>query len=568
MMVEVARGVAAWKLLNDASFIRDWERLRSRCPWATSFQGPSFASAWYRSYADEYGPLLVLSGVPQELRGLLALGTSATGRNIVNVGGQQAEYQAWLCTPEAANVFPWQAIRAAQQASRASRLAFRYLPPLTPLDWLNDREPKRVCRLERHSRPLLWLGDGTHIAESLRKKGNRSRVNRLKRIGRLQFEKITDPAAFATVMDEIISYYDFRQGATHDSLPFRDDKRKRAFHLAMAQHRNLLHITLLRIGDRIGSAHIGVLSGEELQLGIIAHNPFFSQHSPGKFHVFFLAQMLLREGCARLDLTPGGDAYKERFANAHDTVHTLGVHSSALRLACHDLCEEAVALAQPTLSKLRVTPAKMRAVLTKVKRIRPIGTPLATIRKASGWVYRRREMLVYRYAVQDIPAFEPEFVMSRDNLDDLLAYHPAEAWQTRNGFLRAALQRIEAGLHAYTHAEDGRLLHYGWLIERQEKSFLTEVRQEFRFRANSACVFDFYTVPCARGRGLYQANLQTMLADAARIPDTGSIYITVLANNGPSRHVIEKVGFTYDTSLLERVWLGRATRWTAARTDP
>jgi RimJ/RimL family protein N-acetyltransferase len=55
-----------------------------------------------------------------------------------------------------------------------------------------------------------------------------------------------------------------------------------------------------------------------------------------------------------------------------------------------------------------------------------------------------------------------------------------------------------------------------------------------------------------------------MLADAARIPGTRHIWISVLADNGASRHTIEKVGFKYRFSFFEEKRLGRVRRWTNA----
>jgi GNAT superfamily N-acetyltransferase len=170
-------------------------------------------------------------------------------------------------------------------------------------------------------------------------------------------------------------------------------------------------------------------------------------------------------------------------------------------------------------------------------------------------------MRIYSYDAKSVPDFNGPEMIRHDALEELLGYEPAEAWQSRQGFLSTALTRIENGLHVYTCTENGRLVHYGWLIERQERSFVSEVRQEYVLPPNSASLFDFYTFPRARGRGLYTLCLRTMLRDAARIPGTEKIIIAVLADNGPSRHVIEKVGFVYECSLFEEVRFGRARRW-------
>ena len=97
-----------------------------------------------------------------------------------------------------------------------------------------------------------------------------------------------------------------------------------------------------------------------------------------------------------------------------------------------------------------------------------------------------------------------------------------------------------------------RLLHYGWLIERQTESVISEVGQTNYLPADAAVLADYYSHPLARGRGLYQKSLSQMLHDAAAIQGTRRIYIGVMADNGPSRHVIEKLGFVYQYSFFRQ----------------
>lgn len=93
---------------------------------------------------------------------------------------------------------------------------------------------------------------------------------------------------------------------------------------------------------------------------------------------------------------------------------------------------------------------------------------------------------------------------------------------------------------------------------------MVEVGQILQLPPDSAVLYGFYTRQSARGRGYYHASLRQMVGDAARIPGTKHIWISVLADNGPSRHTIEKVGFTYRFSFFERRTLGRLRRWTNA----
>jgi RimJ/RimL family protein N-acetyltransferase len=151
--------------------------------------------------------------------------------------------------------------------------------------------------------------------------------------------------------------------------------------------------------------------------------------------------------------------------------------------------------------------------------------------------------------------------MRQDCLEDLLCYKAAETWQpTLFEFLQTAMRRLEEGEHVYTRVEDGVLIHYGWLIERQEVAYFPEVDQKFRMPPQSAVLYDYFTHPAYRGRGLYQCSLHEMSCDAANIAGTEFIYISVVAGNAPSRHSIEKADFEYQSSLYRKVVLGLRVR--------
>ncbi len=164
----------------------------------------------------------------------------------------------------------------------------------------------------------------------------------------------------------------------------------------------------------------------------------------------------------------------------------------------------------------------------------------------------------------------PETVpMARDRFEDLVCYTPAEGWQpTTDAFLQSATERLDNGEHCYTRVEDGVLAHYGWLIERQERTFMDEVHQAWALPPGAAVVYGFYTHPRFRGRGLYASSLGRMLRDAAAVPGVGEVYICVRADNAPSRRVIEKLGFVYERSFYERRRFRSVQRWSIGAGDP
>jgi GNAT superfamily N-acetyltransferase len=131
---------------------------------------------------------------------------------------------------------------------------------------------------------------------------------------------------------------------------------------------------------------------------------------------------------------------------------------------------------------------------------------------------------------------------------------------TRRSFLSAALDRLEEGQHVYTAVENGKLLHYSWLIPRQEVSY-SDYGQPIELPAGSAVVYDDYTYPAARGRGLHRASIEQRVHDAALMPDTNWIFTGVRADNPRSWRNFERLGFTIYCRCFREVRGGRTKLW-------
>lgn len=553
--VEIVRSAAADSLLGDQSFLVEWQSLLSRCPWATAFQGPGFLRAWYQTYQPKYQPLLVLSRtVDGSLQGMLSLATSTHGTLVV-AGTHHAEYQVWLSTPELANLFPARAVQVLRRLIPSSGLRFRYLPPGTPTDWTTAPPLNRMCLQKSQPRPLLRFGTGDEIDRSLNKSGTKSRLKRLQKMGRFEFTRVTDPEEFDGYFDSIIRCYDSRNLAVHETAPFHNDPLKKPFHRAMLRVPGLLHATVLKAGGHIASAQLNLWSGKEVHLGLIAHNPFLARHSPGKLHILLLAQMLRREGFEQLDLTPGGDPYKERFASAHDQVAELTVFAAPHEQRRGAMIGRATAAARNLLAKVDVTPRQALRIAGQVKHVRPAHL----VRRVSAWVHSRQEIRIYR-ANRSAISLSPAFIahdVRRDALDDVLAYQPGAVRPSRVEFASTALARIESDQHPYTIADDGRLLHAAWLALRPDVESLTGPLKRINLPADSALVFDVETFAPARDAQMAARSLPVMLRDALDDPGIRDVFVAVAAKNYAVIDLIEKTGFTYQRSVVQQTRFGR-----------
>lgn len=198
------------------------------------------------------------------LSGLLTLATTPDTQQLIFAGAEQAEYHTWLAMSDNQATF----IAAAMDLLKASFpgrvLTFQYLPPATPQQWLAPGQPwANRSRLVMWKRPLMELGDGENLRKSLKKSANKSRLNRLKRMGDVQFEQLHGSAELAAIFDQIIAYYDFRQGAVNNSVYFQTDPFRKQFYLALIDIPDLLHVTVLKVGDRVVAAHLGLKNGQQ-----------------------------------------------------------------------------------------------------------------------------------------------------------------------------------------------------------------------------------------------------------------------------------------------------------------
>ncbi len=557
--VQVYSQAEAERLLESSEFQSHWRILWGECPWGTALQTPEFACTWYRCYQQRYSPLiLVRYTAGGRMDGLLLLAVeSATGR-LTFAGAHQSEYNVWLALP-GDQTFVSEALQGLGKLGFSS-VSFTYLPPGTPLDWLEsgwkERSNLRVVR-----RPLLTVSSPDAMTESLTKKKNRRRLEKLQAGQSLEFVELQSPDELDPYYDEIIDFCDFRQGAVHGSCPFHGDPRKRSFYRALMEQHGLLHVTVFKSGDKLLGAHIGIRNKDEVMLGIVAHSPFLAEHSPGKLHILQLGLMLHSQGFSRLDLTPGGDAYKDDRATEYDEAHALTVFLDGKALARHRMSSGLHRFSKAVARMLHLDRDRISRLSLLAKRavanpIRAVGS-LARLLKRRMW--SSTEMRFYRIEAAKV---EPSSANNarKDCLRDLLCYEPADqSERSKQSFLSDVMTRIEAGVHSYTVVRDNRLVHYGWLTERSEQSFITEVQHPYQYPPNSAVMWDFYTHPASRGQGLYSQSLKQIMSDSAADPGTDFIYIAVLADNMPSRKAIEKAGFTYHESIVRKVRFGAVT---------
>jgi len=462
MTLRLLTGDAALAHIGAQTFVTAWRALHAVCPWATACQDPDFVLPWYGLYGALFVPVVVLQETADgALVGLLPLALDDKAQRLTGAGERHAEYQSWLQPPDAGASFITGALRTVREHLPRADLALRYLPAGTPLSWLeawrNDAsDARRWVTLRSVRRPLMQI-DPVAMHRQRNKKNHRQNVNRLSRLGAVRFEQVVEHAHFLRVIDAICDQYDFRQAALYREKPFTLDVAKKRFYIAL-HRQGLLHVTILTVDGAIAASHIGLLSaGRAVHLGINTYHPATSAHSPGNLLLAMLGVHLAAQQMPLLDLTPGGDGYKEHFATAHDHVSTLTIHrdlrSFLLTAARQRLIDAARTLA---------TRAGWRHhdVLAIVHGIRP--QRWASI--AAGWLRRCARPAVVSRTLQSASFREAAAALlpSRDSLPDVLQFDANDAAMGYCAFLNTVMKRMERSDHFYSLVHGNRLGLFCW----------------------------------------------------------------------------------------------------------
>ena len=176
-------------------------------------------------------------------------------------------------------------------------------------------------------------------------------------------------------------------------------------------------------------------------------------------------------------------------------------------------------------------------------------------------LFRVEESRVYRIGAARAAALSGGEEFACDAVADFEAYQPDNPWDARVDDQRALVKaRLRDGGHSYTLVERGLLVHHSYMAAPASSIELDHGLGEYPLPPHSARLWDDNTLTAARGRGLHQASLRRRARDAAHTAGVRWVYIVVRADNGPSRHNIEKVGFEHAASVRATRVLGVCLR--------
>ena len=338
--LDVLRGRSVLQAVKSPELVAAWSEAAAADPKSTWFQEPTFVRAWFAAYHRSFEPILALArrNADNRVVGLLAAGLSSGGDRLVHAGANHAWYHGWIAAPEVEGDFPAAATTEILRTTGVRTWRWNYLPPRAPADWAEGAAGGAIIGEERS--PIWELNTQDAIDRHLQSRSLRNYINRYRRRGELALRRAATTTEAHRWLDLLAPWCDLRHGAVHADLPFRDDPYKLPFHqeliargaAGMQSDPSVLTSALL-LDHRVLAVHLGAFDGTRLYLGLHGYNPTEGKQSPGTILLIELAQQVAALGGTEIDMTPGGEPWKERWATRSEPVARVELHATAARRA-------------------------------------------------------------------------------------------------------------------------------------------------------------------------------------------------------------------------------------------
>ena len=439
---------------SNTEFLDSWKELAAETNHTSIYQEPAFVISWYKNYIEDYEPVLIAARTnDNKLVGLVPLAIEKNTNELMYAGAWCADYHGWLCAPNYEEQFIIKFLIEIKKITHHSKWQWNYLPPGCNSLLLDNKKLLKhgigiLC--QEFNSPILDLEDKERINKIFKHRSIKNYLNRLKRRGELKIERVTSVARTQELMDKIEKLVNFRQAAIYNSATFEDDPPQKDFYISRSEHPFDSHFTILWMGDEILAFNFGCIENNTLHLGLISFLPTAAKYSPGVIFILYLSEFIEKEGIRYIDLTPGGDSYKERFRN-HDSIlvrPTFYFNKSTYMLALYKLA----------LKEIIITIAK------KCK------FNIANIRKLKNLVSKKNKLedfIFYEINEKDF-TFENSHCNTNirtQEYSDLLLYKKEKGFKERNKILSDAMQRFSRAEILFTYKQSDRLITYAWLTQ-------------------------------------------------------------------------------------------------------
>lgn len=527
------------KIISDEVFISTWGSLAKNTTHCTFIQEYGFVVSWYQSYLDKYKPMMVLGYDEEEnIVGILPLALAYNTGDISHAGADQAEYHGWICLKEYEEEFLVQTLISIKKECIPGKWKWGWLPPKVNINWLHSKILKEsgiYINSITSQLPLHNLENPDKLQKFNKNKSDRSKMNRLKREGELRIERIRDRDSAERLLEIVMTQYNFRFLSLYNHIPFQLDKNKRVWHLnQMDLMPENIHVTALWHGDELLACNFGFCTADKVLLGLISYDPLKGRHSPGRIFLITLLEFIKEEGYKYLDLTPGGDNYKEHFSNEHVTISKPTICFNR-----YNQINDFTSTSLRNLLKKRFTARDLASIQSLTQK--SISDLIKSI------VQQQRDSVPPYFSYRG----EAEEVTHNNNLPPLQTqqYHDLLLYQNKEGILTpkevayTAMKKFERGDRLYTMVSGKELIAFVWLANSGKKHWHPHLEEKINQTENSIIIYDFYVSDQTRKDELFQYCMEQILKD---IQNEKVSVIYLVKPENIDKITLNKAGFLSD----------------------
>jgi len=473
--IKIIEGRKAFDLLKEKSFISRWTTLAASQKSATVHQEHPFVSTWYHQYQNKFQPVFILGfDNNSEIIGILALAQNLESQEITHAGAWQAEYKGWICHESIIETFPVQALISLKNHFNLNVWNWGWTPPKLNTDWLSSKALKKeninIIYTEEDS-PLMALLNEERLNKIKKNKSTKNQINRYIKRGGFFIERITSKEKAEQVFDILVKQSDFRHLAIHNEAPFGNDSNKKPFHINRLEFKDSNHFTVLWSNNKPIAFNFGECNKETVFLGLTSYDPTESKNSPGKIFLIKLAEFIKEEGYKYLDLTPGGDSYKDSFSNSTQKLHETTIYFNRIKYL-ESKSKEAL---KNSLKKANLNSETLPNIFNpnKAKKL-PSSKGIFTY---------------YLLKADDVNtnSLSNAIFIKKNHYEDLLLLNRDD----KPALLSRALRQFATDDILFSITDEEKLMLFGWLTTRLNNKNIPDLN--FNIPDQSAILYDFFS---------------------------------------------------------------------------
>lgn len=504
----------AFALLISPIFQNEWKNLAAKSMGFTQMQEADFLTTWYQNYRAIFEPIFIISrNSKNEMVGLISLAWQKEKKYLVHAGS--AEYHGWLASEEATIPFLKDMLHIVKNELKVEKWSWNWMPSGLDAAILQAATNDEMLLLvEEEASPIWQLDNEEKLNKLLKSKSLKSKFNRYKKRGEYRYEIITDPDRIREVL-EIAKYQcDLRREAINNSRPFTEDPFKIDFCSELMNFSNKLHVSAIWLDDQLLAYHMGVEDGERVCFGLISYDPSESKQSPGTLLIIELAKHLKESGYKILDMTPGTNSYKDRFANFYETLYRPTIYFSKKSYLKAKVKKSLAKTGKKLLAMTKVDTPTMRKWKTNLEELPSILKNISlrnSIYFIGNVLLRKDVHFLYEVDLKNEEAFsKAPAILHQQKYLDLLDYQGGESFPTRRDLLIDALGKFTKGDILFSQNKNRNLQWLGWLKEVKGKMKLNGFPEVIEVDGKMNLLCDFYTSPEVSSN-VFNENILTML---------------------------------------------------------